>query len=262
MLEMDFNLYDHNFCESSIYSDGQHPEYLNAISSLFISFIGINGLFKSRLSLLLSMCYSTMAVNGVLSYFYHYYNSIGWGLLDRMSMILLGLNTTYLFTNHLKRILVFSDVKSASITNVLIHVVIISYYSLLLTVAGLHKEELFNILFGLFLASLIVYMYFIDKNAQLFNVNDKIVSLGWKGVKYIFCSAFFWIATENLCYRFSFIKYLFGHVWWHVFVSYGGYLISLVPNYMQMINKINQKETIIEISTDQFNMPFLEYKSI
>jgi len=42
MLEIAFNQFDHNFCESTIYSDGPHPEYFNTISSLFITFIGLN----------------------------------------------------------------------------------------------------------------------------------------------------------------------------------------------------------------------------
>ena len=45
-LLINFNNYDHNFCESSIYSNDKHPEYINALSSLFITFIGINALLK------------------------------------------------------------------------------------------------------------------------------------------------------------------------------------------------------------------------
>ena len=37
---INFNDFDHNFCESTIYSSDPYPEYLNSISSLFITFIG------------------------------------------------------------------------------------------------------------------------------------------------------------------------------------------------------------------------------
>jgi hypothetical protein len=252
MLELNFNLYDHNFCESTIYSTSQHPEYLNAISSLFITFVGLNALTKQPLKILYSMVYSSLAINGILSYFYHYYNSIGWGLLDRMSMVLLALNTTYIFVNTIKKLQLFKN-------EYLHHLIIISYYSILLTVAGLHIENLFNILFALFLSSIIFFMFVINRNAKHI-VNMNILRLGWKGVIYIILSGIFWIGTESLCNTLPFIKYLFGHVWWHIFVSYGGYLVSLVPLYIDMMECID--DGIINIYTDKFGFPYLSYNNI
>ena len=55
MFEIDFYSFDHNFCESTIYSLDPHPEYLNAISSLFITFIGFNAFFKSGTDFLLQI---------------------------------------------------------------------------------------------------------------------------------------------------------------------------------------------------------------
>jgi hypothetical protein len=251
MLEINFNLYDHNFCESTIYSTGQHPEYLNAISSLFITFIGLNALRKQPLKLIYSMVYSSLAINGILSYFYHYYNSIGWGLLDRMSMVLLALNTTYIFVNTIKKIELFK--------NKYTHLIITSYYSILLTVAGLHIEYIFNILFALFLVSIVFFMFLINKHYHDI-VDKKILRLGWKGIIYIILSGVFWIGTENLCHNLPFIKYLFGHVWWHVFVSYGGYLVSLVPMYIDMIEHID--DGTINICNDNFGIPYLTYYNI
>lgn len=254
MFEINFNSYDHNFCESSIYSIGQHPEYLNAISSLFITFIGLNGLRKPHLSYILSSVYSCLIVNGILSYNYHYYNSIGFGLLDRMSMVLLGLNTTFMFVNSLKQLTIISTRMTK-----MINVSVITYYSILLTVAGLHMEIVFNIMFGLFLFSLIFFMYIINIHAKEHYIQERILSIGWKGVQYIVFSAIFWIATEILCYKISFIKYLFGHVWWHVFVSYGGYNISLVPHYIQMLTDLDDE--IININKDMFGIHYLEFYS-
>jgi len=227
MLEIPFHQFDHNFCESTIYSTERHPEYLNTVSSLFITFIGLNALRgtfrKPRLSIFLSIMYSCLAVNGVLSLLYHYYNSIGFGLLDRMSMVLLGLSTSYICYTTIKK-LVFTF---SFFVDILIHLSIVAYYTFLLTIAGLHKEVVFNTLFTVFLGSIAVYVYVVRNH-----VERDIISLGWKGVRYIFASAIFWITTEGLCSHFFFIKYLFGHVWWHVFVSYGGYLVSIVPHYI------------------------------
>lgn len=250
MLEIDFNLFDHNFCEATLYSTIQHPEYLNAISSLFITFVGLNGMRKPHLTLLLSLSYACLSVNGILSFMYHYYNSIGYGLLDRMSMVLLALNTTYMFVQSLNIL--------SKTTKVFLHGTIISYYSILLTVAGLHKEVLFNIMFALFLLSIIGYMYII---CILYNIIPlKIHNIGWRGVQYIVYSGIFWLGTEALCYQFSFIKYLFGHVWWHIFVSYGGYLVSIVPHYIHMVN--HQDDMIVYVCYDIFGFPYLDYNNI
>ena len=252
MLEIPFHQFDHNFCESSIYSNVQHPEYLNAFSSLFITFIGLNALRKPRLHMLLTMMYSCLAVNGVLSFLYHYYNSIGYGLLDRMSMVLLALNTSYIFFITVKKMR-FLDI--GFYKNTAIHLSIVSYYSLLLTVAGLHKELIFNIMFGIFLCSIIFYVYIIS---TIVKINSNLLELGWKGVRYIVYSAVFWLTTEGLCNHLFFIKYLFGHVWWHVFVSLGGYLVSLLAQYIFLLDGIQLDEDIC-IRYDIFRIPYLDY---
>ena len=251
MFDIDFNLFDHNFCESTIYSAAQHPEYLNSFSSLFISFIGILGLIKPHNYLTLSMTSACLVVNGIFSFMYHYYNSIGWGLLDRMSMVILAINATYLFINDIIQ-------KYPEYKNVY-HLMIASYYSLLLTVGGLHKEQLFNTMFGLFLISLAYFMYNLT---TVFYVPNNIKTIGWRGIKCIVLSGVFWIGTEALCHKFFFIKYMFGHVWWHVLVSIGGHYISLVPKYINMMKKRYQTDITVLVYYDRFNLPYLEYSNI
>ena len=252
MISIDFHQFDHNFCESTVYSFNQHPEYLNAVSSLFISFIGLNALRKPHLHIIMSMMYSCLAVNGLLSYLYHYYNSIGYGLLDRMSMVLLGLNTTYVFFMSAKR---RQLLHLSFCMNTIINLTIITYYTFLLTIAGLHQEILFNVLFGLFLVSIIGYVYIISK---IVKIDPEILKIGWRGVKCIVYSAIFWLTTEGLCSQIFFIKYLFGHVWWHIFVSYGGYLVSIIPNYLFLIHNKNEYDEI-QIKYDIFRLPYLDY---
>jgi len=253
MFEINFNLYDHNFCEATIYSTGQHPEYMNAISSLFITFIGLNGMRKIQNNILLSILYACLAVNGIASYYYHYYNSIGYGLLDRMSMVLLALNTSYVMSNSMRMIFNFSVY-----TNIFLYTSIIIYYSFLLTVAGLHIEWIFNILFALFLFSIIFYMYIIQYYAMSLYYDYNVIKIGWRGAKYILFSALFWIITEALCSKFTFIKYLYGHVFWHIFVSYGGYLVSIVPYYINNIHRYGYTSEIV-LSYDIFWIPYIKY---
>ena len=135
MFQIKFNTFDHNFCESTIYSNDPHPEYFNAISSLFITFIGLNGLSKPNLSILLKMVYASLFVNGIASCLYHYYNSIGFGILDRMSMILIAYTSMYLLIEPI--CIVYKNC---------LHIFLSLYFTLILTFTGLHNEFVFNII--------------------------------------------------------------------------------------------------------------------
>jgi hypothetical protein len=255
MNPINFNTYDHNFCESTIYSNGQHPEYANAISSLFISCIGYKGLTNPHNNFSTIMLYSSLIINGITSCGYHYYNTIGWGLLDRMSMVLIAMSSTYLFIQHIHRFLIFDKWLQHETITKLIHVGVMLYFTVLFTIGGLHWENTFNTLFGLFLASLAVYMLLIEKHQDNLKIPHQIVNLGWTGVHYIFKSGIFWIITETFCNYLSIFKYVFGHVWWHVFVSFGGYLISLIPVYLHICRN-GYKPVIIKYKGF---MPFLDY---
>lgn len=258
MKPIDFNTYDHNFCESTIYSLDPQPEYANAISSLFISWIGYKGLTNPHNNFSTIMLYSSLFINGLTSCAYHYYNNIGFGLLDRMSMILIAMSSTYLFIQNIHIFLIFNKcVQHENITK-LIHVIIMSYFTLLFTIAGLHWEILFNVLFGLFLLSLSIYIWLIDKHHHNLKIPYYIICYGWTGVRYIALSGIFWIVTETLCSQLRIFKYLFGHVWWHVFVSLGGYLISLIPVYLHLYQNNPYKQNIV-ILKDRGFLPYVEY---
>jgi hypothetical protein len=233
---MDFHAFDHNFCESKIYSDGSNPEFFNAGSSLFITFIGFNGLRRVNQPL-----YAAFVINGLTSCGYHLLNTIGWGLLDRMSMILIAWTCSNLMDipNVLRHAGVPSCLRKISTLLVLF------YFTVLLTAAGLHWETVFNLLFGVFLTSLAGYVYYVGRHSV---VPTAILTLAQRGLKYLVLSGLFWVVTENLC-GLPYVKYLFGHVWWHIFVSYGGYLISLTPLYLQ-----NRRLTL---RYDVFGLPYL-----
>ena len=75
---------DHSFCESRILG---MPEYLNSITSLFIVFFGIYGLYNST-NIILDILYNILIILGFGSISYHFTGTIGWGLLDEIPMIL------------------------------------------------------------------------------------------------------------------------------------------------------------------------------
>jgi hypothetical protein len=283
MSSISFNTYDHNFCESTIYSNTQHPEYLNSISSLFISFIGYIGLNNPYNNFHTRMIYSSLFLNGITSCYYHYYNTIGWGLLDRLSMILIAMFSVYNCTINIQPILIleFYTNNNTHITNqntiqttnqttnqikyknkdidtiiTIIDILVLIYFTILFTITSLHFESLFNILYGLFLTSLVIYIYKVDKHSIALKIPREIVSFAWTGIKCILLSGIFWIVTEKFCSQLFIFKYLFGHVWWHIFVSYGGYLLTLIPTYISVNNIIkNNKQIIIKY---KYRIPYID----
>lgn len=209
-----FDYYDHSFCEASLYPTGS-PEYINSITSLYISYIGLFGLlYNSKKNDDITMAYASLVVNGICSAMYHYTNVIGWGLMDRFSMIMIVVYSYNFF---------LSSLSSGTLTRI----GIITYLTLLTTVTGLHYETGFNILFGCFLVSLMFLLFIQDRTIGFTNEQW---NFGICGIKYIILSGTFWILTEMLCTSFWFMKFTFGHAWWHIGVSTGGYYLTLTQN--------------------------------
>ena len=221
---LDFNLFDHSFCEMNIY--GKSPEYINSFSSLCLSFFGLFGLIMHNKLHDIKMIYTAMIFNGISSFMYHYNNQLGWGLLDRFSMILIALPCYSIAIKILERFnlpVLFYD---------LLRFLVIFYLSYLMTVTGLHQEEFFNTLFGFFLGKLFIFLLLVKICNKKLEVPQLIINYGWKGVGLIIIAGIFWIITEKFCNMYWIIKYLFGHTIWHFCISYGGYLITLIPIYL------------------------------
>jgi len=216
---MDFNLIDHSFCEMNIY--GKAPEYINSLSSLFLTFFGIFGFIFNNVNDIKNI-YSALIVNGIFSFMYHFNNKIGWGLMDRFSMILIAIPCYTIAIDILKLNQINKDI---------LRIIITIYITILMTVTGLQHEVLFNIFFGLFLCSLFIFMYIVQFQNNYYLIPKNILKKGWLGILYLILAGMFWIITEKLCYNYSFIKYLFGHSFWHFGCAYGGYLITLIPTY-------------------------------
>jgi hypothetical protein len=74
------------FCEQAF---GGYPENFNAYSSFFIVWIGVWGLFGSRIAVTLTrLIYSALAVAGVGSFLLHFYGFELYGLIDIVPMLL------------------------------------------------------------------------------------------------------------------------------------------------------------------------------
>ena len=228
LFQIDFNEYDHDFCEASIYNNG--AEYINSVSALFISFIGIFGLYYNTcISINIAMLYYSLIINGVTSAIYHHNHYIGWGLLDRYSMIYIS---TYCYNIFLE-VLYSSNLYLANLTQLCIVIFLTS----LSTSTALHNEKLFNNLFGFFLGSILIFLIICRiTHPSLPNI---IFNYGLKGILLISLAGISWIITENLCHNYTIMKYLYGHAVWHIAVSLGGYYISLIPVYLSKKNIYN-----------------------
>ena len=70
--------------------------------------------------------------------------------MDRMSMIIIAMSSVILFQSIINSILILEKYKNIIINNI-INIIITSYFTILFTIAGLHMESLFNIMFSFFL---------------------------------------------------------------------------------------------------------------
>lgn len=78
MEPINFFKYDHSFCEAKLW--GKAPEYVNSFTSLFISLVGLYGIKVNKHSNnYVFLLYSALIINGIMSFFYHWTNQIGWG---------------------------------------------------------------------------------------------------------------------------------------------------------------------------------------
>jgi len=128
------------------------------------------------------------------------------------------------------------------------------YFTLLITTCSFGYEEIFNSLFGIFLGGSIIFIWLVNKKKDELNKKVKVLlKNSYIGLLFMLFAGIFWIFVEKFCDTFSIMKYIQGHAIWHIGVSLGGYLISLLlvgisldrkhqlPLYNVSDKSINQK---------------------
>lgn len=232
---MKFSTIDHGFCESTGHKL-PYPEILNSYSSIFISIIGLIGLLltlKYKRIYEIRFIYGMLMVNGYGSFCYHYTQQIGYAMVDELSMMLgviLGLHTLYnIIINSMHLPVSQNDFICKFIHNHIFYkatcTTILSFYFILSYSISIFEETryLFPFLFAIPAVLLIpgcIYVY----STYYYDKHDgaKLLELG------LLCSlfaTFVWMTTEPFCERYPIIKYLHTHVFWHIFMSYGLFLI-------------------------------------
>jgi len=245
---MDFFQFDHSFCEAKIY--GGPPEYINSITSLFISYMGYYALKNNdHLNNDIYLLYAALFLNGFVSCAYHWTNYLGFGLLDRFSMVLIAYPAVCACFKELGHLYNIN-------MNIRKHFLILKqlYFTLLITTCSFGYEEIFNSLFGIFLGGSIIFIWLVNKKKDELNKKVKVLlKNSYIGLLFMLFAGIFWIFVEKFCDTFSIMKYIQGHAIWHIGVSLGGYLISLLlvgisldrkhqlPLYNVSDKSINQK---------------------
>jgi hypothetical protein len=224
---MNFFNNDHSFCEALLY--GGPPEYFNAFTSLYISYVGLYGLKNNfHLNNDIFLIYSALFINGIASFAYHWTNYIGFGIIDRSSMILIAIPSINCGIKELNYLYHISE-----LNNKIFLFFNQMYLLALITFLCMGYEEVFNGIFGVFLALILIFIYLLNNK----KIKNKYLIYGNYGIFMIFIAGISWIIIEKLCSTFSIMKYLHGHAIWHIFVSSGGYLSSLLLTSLSLNRK-------------------------
>jgi hypothetical protein len=189
--------FKHNFCESKIFGK---PEYLNSITSIFISIIPLFFPFPEipafkRITILLIL-------NGLSSFYYHY--NLDWigKQFDELTMILI----VYIFL--LKLIVVAQKINLLYLIDIL--------FVLIFVINSIPKMDF--IFPALFTTPIIILLYLIYKLSKIY------ITIDFKNFIFCLIGAFCWIGSELLCTKYTYV----GHGLWHLFFSLG--TVRLINN--------------------------------
>jgi hypothetical protein len=210
------------FCEGQIY--GGPPEYINAFTSLTMLFIGLIGLKNNiHTNRNIQMLFSSLTINGAASFLYHWTNYYGWGLFDALTMILIAIFGTCAMMEEIQYLY---NIRHPTLKTTLLPM---TYFTIMLGAPGLGYDGLFRIMFGSFLIIIAITLAIIyDKLIKIDNLSYHILNNAYIGVLYVIMAAICWIIIEVNCNLYYFVKYLPGHAFWHIFISYGCYHVSLL----------------------------------
>ena len=216
-MEYTLEYYQNNhiyFCEKKLYPNS--PEYLNAISSLYIcyqSYIDIISpkIINNNSTIIIN---SIIFINGIAAFFYHWNNNEIFKLMDAFTMII----PLWFTLSYLLFLFKFSPIFQIILSFVNILILILSTYTF------------FDYYFPLCFASQLLLIIPLYKYSITFiHKNNNIINIGLKGIFICSSSGAIWIISEFNCNKWM----IFGHPLWHIGMSTGvSYLlryISLIP---------------------------------
>jgi len=233
---INFDTKTHGFCERMLYG-GYPPEYINAFTSLFLTFSGLMGLFASNnVNTLGKIYYASFVVNGIGSFGYHWTNYIGWRYIDEFSMVILALASLLSVTNCLiNKICLHKHWRKSSMYSIST-LIIVSYLIITLVFDSLDDVISFRYSFGVFLAVAAIEVSILTYLNR--DIKSDILKYNYIGFGLIALSCIMWSFIELLCYNQStaWVKYIPGHAIWHIGLSFGGYYLAQIIDYITALD--------------------------
>ena len=201
----------HEFCEAKL--TGGPPEYLNSITSLYITFLAFTTLKKRELYLksVSKIIYLLMAINGISSMLYHANLTYRYKIADEFTMILpitLGVAN-------------FADKLFFSYKGIIFNFFYLSYNVFIMILdTDLDNDDIFPIFFTIDLF-ILYWLYFLAYKKK----RDP-TGIGMQGVILCTASGLTWIVTEKLCNYLPLLG-LIGHAIWHIGMPLGFHKIII-----------------------------------
>ena len=222
--ESNNHIFQHNFCESRL-QENRSPEFYNAYSSLIISIVPfLMNIPKNQIFTNVSFCFM---INGVASFYYHYYLSWSGKQADEIIMILCN----YFGLCGLIK-MNYENEKNKK----LFYFINMSYmYFFLIINSFIEYDALFPHLFFVYLLPTIYLIKCVAKKTKQSYLPN------------LLCSAFggfCWMISENYCNSFT----KFGHVLWHLLFPIGFYrlLLQFDENYKKFpVTKLIKRPSFI-----------------
>ena len=199
---MEYNCVLVNFCERKLYPN--QPEYINAISALYICAVGYYNLItiqnkSANKSATISIIYWCICINGIAAFLYHWYAWYMFKILDEFSMIIpiwFGICKILFDLNYNTHC-----IGAITLVNMLILILDIFPW--------------FDLYFPFcFLIELLIMIPLYYQALQKYADSNK---NGIKGIIICSISGIIWGITEINCNKYL----IFGHAIWHIGMSTG-----------------------------------------
>jgi len=235
---MNWTDYTRGFCEGVVgIPIGPIREPANAFSSLFLVFFGLLGIIQSpRAPLIIQFLYGMLFYNGIGSFFFHAFWQIGWATIDVFTMFLALSMGVWGLADSLSNEFKYSYQKLAPILALFFNGILI--FSLTLSRLGIRDDYFQAIIFSLYLSSIIVIICLFHLEA----IHKELKKLFFISVPLMILGYAIWFVCETLCVS---IIMAYGHVIWHILLSYGSYVLITVGSYSNAIKYRQSQITFI-----------------
>ena len=244
---MNWESMDHSFCESKILG---LPEYINSITSLFISGFGLLGLFNTpKSNMYVDVIYALLFIVGFGSGGYHWTGNIGWAMFDEMPMIF-SIFASIIYIDSVSayswsKAVEYNRKTSICYPNYTQKCKLLIYLTNMVGFVICNTMNNYRRLFPGCFALVMLYMYY--KVFELYNITSPLmkkitINKMYFALKTVSMSAIIWATTEVSCTFIAHPIFLIGHPMWHFFVGHGFY------NMIQIIYYVDKNDMNYNIS--------------